>query len=107
MKLGYMDQATSSETGYSGNVASLPTSSKEWEIARILATKFHTEPVIDSGLEVRLNPIMKDLVINRRAVKKKWTKRQKKEVIVETAESVGENQPVWLDTLKDEIAKLK
>jgi hypothetical protein len=64
MKLGYMDQATSSEIGYSCNVASLPTSSKEREIACILATKFHIEPVIDSGLEVRLNPIIKDLVIN-------------------------------------------
>jgi hypothetical protein len=88
MKLGYMDQATSSETDYSGNVASLPTSSKEREIAHILATKFHIEPVIDSRLEFKLNPIMKDLVINRLAVKKKRTKRQKKEVIVKTIESV-------------------
>jgi hypothetical protein len=78
MKLGDMDQATSSEIGYSCNVASLPTSSKEWAIACILATKFHTEPVIDSGLDVRLNLIMKDLVINRQAVKNKLTKRQKK-----------------------------
>jgi hypothetical protein len=65
MKLGYMDQPTSSETGYSGNMESLPMSSKEREIACILATMFHTKPIIDSGLEVRLNPIMKDLVINR------------------------------------------
>jgi hypothetical protein len=72
----------------------LPTSSKEWAIACILATKFHTEPVIDSRLEVRINPILKDMVINRRVVKKKRTKRQKREVIVETTESVGENQPV-------------
>ena len=94
MKLGYMDQATSSENGYSGNVASLLMSSKEWAIACVLATKFHTEPVIDSRLEVRINPILKDMVINRRVVKKKRTKRQKREVIVETTESVGENQPV-------------
>jgi hypothetical protein len=50
---------------------------------------------------------MKDLVINRRAVKKKRTKRQKKEIIVKSDESVGENQPAWWDTLNDEIAKLK
>jgi hypothetical protein len=102
-----MDQAIPGETGHSGNVADLPTSRKEREIARILETKFHTEPATDSGLEVKLNPIMKDLIINRRVVKKKQTKRQKKEIIAETAESVGENQPVWLDTLKEEIAKLK
>jgi hypothetical protein len=102
-----MDQAIPGETGHSGNVADLPTSRKEREIAHILATKFHTEPATDSGLEVKLNPIMKDLIINRRVVKKKQTKRQKKEIIAETAESVGENQPVWLDTLKEEIAKLK
>jgi hypothetical protein len=107
MKLGYMDKAISSETGHSSNMADLPTSKKERVIARILATKFHTEPATDSGLEVRLNPIMRDLIINRRAVKKKQSKRQKKETIAETAESVGENQPVWLDTLKEEIAKLK
>jgi hypothetical protein len=106
-KLGYMDKAISSETGHSGNMEDLPTSKKERVIAHILATKFHTEPATDSGLEVRLNPIMRDLVINRRAVKKKWSKRQKKETIAETVESVGENQPTWLDTLKEEIAKLK
>jgi len=94
MKLGYMEQATSNETGYSGNMAGLSMRSKEWANAHILATKFHTEPIIDSRLEVRLNPIMKDLVINRQAVKKKWTKRQKKEGIVKIAKSVGENQPI-------------
>jgi hypothetical protein len=75
MKLGYMDQATSSETCYSSNMASLPTSSKERAIACILVTKFHTKPVIDFRLEVRLDSIMKDMVINRRAIKKKRTKR--------------------------------
>jgi hypothetical protein len=51
---------------------------------------------------------MKDLVINRPAAKKKRSKRQKKEEsTAEAAESVGENQPVWLDSLKEEIAKLK
>jgi hypothetical protein len=50
---------------------------------------------------------MKDLVINKPAAKKKWSKRQKKESIVEAAQSVGENQPVWLDSLKEELAKMK
>ena len=62
-KLGYMDKTISSETGH------LPMSNKERVIARILMTKFHTEPTTESGLEVRLNPIMRDLVINKRAEK--------------------------------------
>jgi hypothetical protein len=102
-----MDPAISGETGHSGNMASLPTSRKERAIARIFVTKFHTEPAIDFGLEVRLNPIMKDLVINIRAMKNKRTKQQKKEIIVESTESIGENQPAWWDTLNNEIAKLK
>jgi hypothetical protein len=102
-----MDKAISSETGSSGNMVDFPTSKKERIIVHILATKFHTEPATDSKLEVRLNPIMRDLVINRGVVKKKQSKRQKKETIAEMTESVGEDQPVWLDTLKEEIAKLK
>ena len=74
MILGYMDKANqsiSSQTDHSSNMASLSTSKKEKEIARILATKFHMEPAIDPGLEDRLNPIMKDLIINRPAMKNK------------------------------------
>jgi hypothetical protein len=70
-------------------------------------TKFHTEPATDSKMEARLNPVRRDLIINRPTIKKKQSKRQKKETIAETTESVGENQSVWLDTLKEEIAKLK
>jgi hypothetical protein len=76
-ELGYMDkanQAISSETGHSSNMAGLSTSKKERAIARILATKFHMEPATDPELEVRLNPIMRDLIINRQAVKKKQSK---------------------------------
>jgi hypothetical protein len=94
MKLGHMDKVISIETGHSGNIADLPTSKKETVIARILANKFHREPAIDSGLEVGLNTIMRDLIINRQAVKNKQRKRQKKETIDEMIESVGENQPV-------------
>ena len=73
-----MDEAISGKTGHSGNMADLPTSKKERVIVHILATKFHTELATDSKLEVRLNPIMRDLVINRKVVKKKCSKRQKK-----------------------------
>jgi hypothetical protein len=83
-KLKYMNRANkkiSSVTGFSNNMASLSMSKKERSIAQILATKFHTEHVTELELEVRLNPSMRDLIINRhveepyrRAVKKKWSK---------------------------------
>jgi hypothetical protein len=66
-----MDKATSSETGYLGNMVYLPMGKEDRVIVHKITTKFHTEPVTDSKLEVRLNPLMKDLVINRRTVKKK------------------------------------
>jgi flagellar basal body rod protein FlgF len=50
MILEYMDeanQAISNQTCHSSNMAGLSTGKMEREIARILATKFHTEPVID------------------------------------------------------------
>jgi hypothetical protein len=104
-----MDKAKSSETGYSGNMLDFPANKEERVLVHILATKFHTETTIDSWLEVRMNPTMKDLVINRPAAKKKRSKRKKKEEsTAEVAESVGENQPVWLDSsLKAEITKMK
>jgi hypothetical protein len=45
-----MDQAITSETGLSSNMAHLPTSRKERVIARILETKFHIELATNSGL---------------------------------------------------------
>jgi hypothetical protein len=104
-----MDKAKSSETGYSSNMLGFPANKEERILAHLLATKFHTEPVIDLRLEVGLNPIIKDLIINRSATKKKRSKWHKKEEsTVEATKSVGENQPVWLDSsLKAEIAKLK
>jgi hypothetical protein len=107
--LRYMDKVKSSETGYSSNMLGFPAKKEERILAHILATNFHTEPNIDSQLETRLNPTIKDLVINRPVVKKKRSKRHKKEEsTTEAVESVGENQTVWLDSsLKLEIAKLK
>jgi hypothetical protein len=90
-----MDKAKSSETSYSSNMLGFPTNKEERVLAHILATKFHTDPVIGSRLEVRMNPTIMDLVINRPAAKKKRSKRHKKEEsTIEAAKSVGENQPV-------------
>jgi hypothetical protein len=117
VKLEDMDKANqmiSSETRFSNNMASLSTSKEERLIAQILATKFHTDPATEPESEVRLNPVMRDLIINghvdglyKRAVKKRWSKRQKAEIRTEAVESVGENQPVWLSTLREEITKME
>ena len=98
-----------SETGYSSNMLGFSANKEERVLAHILATKFHTELVIDSRLEFRLNPTIKDLVINKPVAKNKRSKRHKKEEsMAEVAKSVGENKLVWLDSsLKEEIAKLK
>jgi hypothetical protein len=83
-KLEYMDQANqtvSSKTEFSTNMASLSMSKKERMIAQILATKFHIDPATEPESGVRLNHVMRDLIINRhvdklckRAVKKKRRK---------------------------------
>ena len=65
-----------------------------------MATKFHTEPADESGSGegIRLNPIMKDLIINGYADghhlqdgKGKRIKRRKTKFKDEVVESVGEN----------------
>jgi hypothetical protein len=55
-----------------------------------------------------MNPTIKHLVINRPTAKKKKSKRHKKEEsTAEAVKSVGENQPVWLDSsLKEKITKI-
>jgi hypothetical protein len=68
-KLGNMDKADRvafSEPGFSMNMTNSSLKKKEKLVARILATKFHTKPAGEPGAdkEVRLNPIMKDLIIN-------------------------------------------
>jgi hypothetical protein len=79
--LGDMDQAdqtTFSEARFSTNMENPSMSKKEKSITWILATKFHTNPATEPKSEVRLNPIMRDLIINghvdrryKRAVKRK------------------------------------
>jgi hypothetical protein len=58
------DQTTYSEIGFSTNMENPFMSKKEKSITRILATKFHTDPVTEPKSEVRLNHIMRDLIIN-------------------------------------------
>jgi hypothetical protein len=85
-----MDKAKSSEIVYSSNMLGFPTNKEERVLVHLLETKFHTELVIDSRLEVKLNPIINDLVINRPAAKNKMSKWHKKEeCTVKAAESVG------------------
>jgi hypothetical protein len=66
-----MEKSKSSETGYLSNMLGFPANKEERVLAHILETKFHTDSVIDLRLEVRMNPTIKDLVINRPAAKKK------------------------------------
>jgi hypothetical protein len=115
-KMDTTNQLASSEPGFSANVTNSSLKKREKLVARILAKKIYTKPSGEPGAdeEIILNPIMKDLIINRhtgehhtRVVKRKQSKRQKTEVKVEVVKSVGENQPTWLDTLKEEIAKMK
>jgi hypothetical protein len=105
-----VDQEASSEPGFSNNMVNSSVNKKQRLVAGILAMKFHTnlatEPKTDK--EVRLNPIINDLIINgyadgnyKRVVKGKWSKRHKAGNRAEVVESVGEKQPVWLSTLKE------
>ena len=70
-----MDKDKSSETGYSGNMLDFPVNKEERVVTHILATKFLTEPAIESTLKVKMNLVMKDLVINRPVSKKKRSKQ--------------------------------
>jgi len=79
-----VNRTMANATRFSTNVSSLPISEKERWVANILTTKFHTEPATKSESRVRLNPIMRYLVINehayeiyKKAVKKKQSKREK------------------------------
>jgi hypothetical protein len=86
-KLGKMDttnQLAFNESGFSTNVTNSSTKKKEKLVARILATKIYTKPSRDPRAyeEVKLNTIMKGLIINRyvdefhtRVVKRKQSKR--------------------------------
>jgi len=100
-------------TGFSTNVLSRPISKKERCLLQMLVTKFHTKPEtkIESG--VKLNPVMRDLVINEHAdntchpaIKNKRSRRWRRENKTQMIESVGENID-WWSALEDEITKLR
>jgi hypothetical protein len=106
-------QMVSGVTGFLAKVPGRSISKNERWVLQMLATKFHTKPEteIDSG--VKLNPIMRDIVINEHAdntcqlaAKKKRRKRRKSEAKTEMIESIGENFD-WWSTLEEEIAKLR
>jgi hypothetical protein len=65
-KINRPDQVDSSELGSSSNMTNLSLKKRQKLVARILATKFYTKPLGELGEdeEVRLNPIMKDLINN-------------------------------------------
>jgi hypothetical protein len=118
-KLGDMDkfdQTTSSKPGFSTNMENSSMNKRGRLVAQILATKFHTDPAREpeADKEIILDPIIRYLIINehadrryKRAVKKKQSKRHKTRIKAEAIKSVGENQPVWLSTLKEEITNLE
>jgi hypothetical protein len=60
------DQVASNEPGFSTNMTNSSLKKTEKLVARILAMKIYTKPLGEPGenKEVRLNPIMKDLIIN-------------------------------------------
>ena len=65
-KMDTMDQVASSEPGSSTNMTNSSLKEREKLVAQILAMKFYTKPLGEPGVneEVKLNPIMKDLIIN-------------------------------------------
>jgi hypothetical protein len=74
-------QTVSGTTGFSTNVPGLSISKKERWVTQILATKFHTEPATETESGVRLNPVMRDLIINEHAdniYKPKAKRKQRK-----------------------------
>jgi hypothetical protein len=106
-------QMVSGVTGFSAKVPSRSISKNERWVLQMPATKFHTKPKIEIQSGVKLNPFMRDLVINDHVdntchpnTKKKRRKRRKLDTKTEMIESVGENFD-WWSTLEEEIAKLR
>jgi hypothetical protein len=110
------DPATFDKLGNSNSMTKLSIKKKERDVVQLLATKFRTKSAdeLGSSEEIKLNPIMKDLIINGYADGyytqyggRKRKKQRKKGTKVGTIKNVEEDQPSWLDTLKEEIANLK
>jgi hypothetical protein len=106
-------QMVAGTTRFSAKVPARSISKNERWVLQMLETKFHTEPKTETDSGVKLNPIMKDLVINEHAdntyhpaAKKKRRKRRKSKAKTEMVESIGENFD-WWSTLEEEIAKMR
>ena len=107
---------TFSKPGNSNSMTKLSIKKKERHVVQRLATTFHTKYADEprSGEEIRLNPIMKDFIINgyadgyyMKTGKSKRNKQHKKETKAGMIEGTEETQPGWIDTLNEEIANLK
>jgi hypothetical protein len=110
------DSTVFNKSGSSKNMTELSNKKRERHAAQILTTKSHAKSVDEPrlGEEIRLNPIMKDLIINgyvdgsnTQVGVSKRKKQRKEEAKAGTVKSIEENQPSWLDTLKEEIENLK
>jgi len=94
----------------------LSSKKRERHVAQLLAAKYCAKSADEPrlGKEIRLNPITKDLIINgyadgnyMQASENKRKKRWKEEHKAGIVKGTKEDQPSWLDTLKEEIEKLK
>jgi hypothetical protein len=103
----------SGATRFSTNVPSRSISKKERRVLQILATKLNTELETKTDSGVKLNLVMRYLIINEHAdntlhptVKKKRRKKRRTEAKTQMIESIGENLD-WWSTLEEEITKLR
>jgi hypothetical protein len=98
------------------NMTKLSSKKRERHDAQLLTTKSRTKSTDEpgSGEDIRLNHIMKDLIINgyadghytqdgERKRKKQWKEEAKDRIV----KGIEEDQPSWIDTLKEEIEKIK
>jgi hypothetical protein len=100
-------------TAFSVKVPDRSISNNERWVLQMLETKFHTEPETEIESGVKLNPVMRDLIINEHTentchptTKKKSNKRRKSKAKTKMIESVEEFF-YWWSTLEEEIAKLR
>jgi hypothetical protein len=105
-----------SKLGNSNNMKKLSSKKRERHVTQLLTTKSHAKYVdeLGSGEEIKLNPIMNDLIINgyadghyMKVGERKIKKLQKEEAKARTVKGTEEDQPSWIDTLKEEIEKIK
>jgi hypothetical protein len=95
-------QTVSGVTRFSAKVPGRSISKNEIWVLHMLATKFHTEPETETESRVKLNLVMRDLVINEHTenichltTKKKRSKRRKSEAKTKMIESIEENFDWW------------